>query len=82
MSRGLLVVAEMLGMIGKAAKLATADIRETVEAKRDAEQPSGSAVSRASGTGAAAAGMGAAASNGVTANGLAAALQITRGRLP
>lgn len=79
MSTGLLAVAEMLGMIGEAAKLATADIRETVKAAETATATS-SSVARAAGTGSTTPGMGSATGTGVTTNGLAAALQITRGR--
>lgn len=78
MARGLLAVAEMIGMIGEAAKLATADIRETVKAAETATATS-SSVTRASN--APAGTMGAAPSGGVTTNGLSAALQITRRRL-
>lgn len=83
MARGLLAVAEMIGMIGQAAKLATADLRATAEAKREAEQPGAStsySVTRAAGTGSTTPGMGSATGTAVTTNGLAAALQITRGR--
>lgn len=81
---GLLAIPEMIGMIATAAKLATADLKETVEAKREAERAgaaTSSSLSRAAGTGSTTAAMGASAGTGVTTNGLAAALQITRGRL-
>lgn len=83
---GLLAIPEMIGMIATAAKLATADLKETVEAKREAERAGAAtsySLSRATGTGTGSttAGMGAAQADGVTTNGLAAALQITRGRL-
>lgn len=80
MSRGLLAVAEMIGMIGQAAKLAAADLREANAAAKPSAGTS-SSVTRASGTGSTTTGMGATTGTGVTANGLAAALQITRGRL-
>lgn len=87
MSRGLIAVAEMLGMVGKAAKLAAIDLREANEiaAKTPAGAATSYSLSRATGTGtgtgSTTAGMGAAQADGVTTNGLAAALQITRGRL-
>jgi hypothetical protein len=76
-SRGLLAVAEMLGMVGKAAQLATADIRETVKAAEAATATSSTVARAAGGT---ASTMGSSQADGVTTNGLAAALQITRGR--
>jgi hypothetical protein len=75
-----MVVPEMLGMIGKAAALtATTIATATEEAERYSAAISGttSGVPRA---GTAAGTMGSAPSDGVTTNGLAAALQITRGR--
>lgn len=85
MSSGLIAVAEMLGMVGKAAKLAAMDLREANEiaAKTPAGAATSYSLSRATGTGTGSptAGMGAAPSDGVTTHGLAAALQITRGRL-
>lgn len=88
MAGGLLVVAEMLGMIGSAARLMTEDLREAAEAKKDYDAAiSGSSMSRATGGGASTMGSSSGAPDGnagmskaVTAAGLKAALAVTRRR--
>ncbi len=85
MSGGLMVVVDLFAGMAKGAALAASEIREATEERRQYNAAVSGATSGTSSVpraaGSAPSTMGAAPSDGVTTDGLAAALQITRGRL-